>query len=42
MESGAAMKFSDSEPGLKVPMEKSLMLVQLKVHIANLFWPAAL
>lgn len=26
----------------RVPGEKSLLLVQLKVHTANLFWPAAL
>lgn len=39
---GVLLDFSASEVGLSAPMEKSLLLVQLKVHTANLFWPAAL
>lgn len=39
---GILVEFSEGELGLRVPMERTLLLVQLKVHTAGLFWPAAL
>lgn len=34
--------FMTGNQGLRIPMEKSLLLAQLKVHTASLLWPAAL